>query len=154
MDSERRFRMTKKQEDRTKEYESNRRSLRESANINWKESNQPESRGVLFADVDGVSLMVYTDGLISIPAVRSYHSPKYATPMLAALSAKELWAKQKTRDDRTLTRAKSWRSGHLSPIVHSDLKCENFVCPCQGEGPEERQRRARGGFNTNPDRCS
>jgi len=75
--------MTKKQEDRTKEYESERRSRGESANVNWKEGNQPESRGVLFADVDGVSLMVYTDGLISIPAVRSYHPPKYATPMLA-----------------------------------------------------------------------
>ena len=88
MDSERGSRMTKKQEDRTKEYESERRSRRESANVNWKESNQPESHGVLFADVDGVSLMVYTDGLISIPAVRSYHPPKYATPMLAALSAR------------------------------------------------------------------
>jgi hypothetical protein len=59
--------------------------------------------------------MVYTDGLISLPAVRSYHPPKYATPMLAALSAKKLWAGQTTRDDRNLTRAKSWRRGHSEP---------------------------------------
>jgi hypothetical protein len=146
--------MTRKQDDRIKEYEIERKNRGENTNINWIESDQPESRGILFADVDGVSLMVYTDGLISIPAVRSYHPPKYATPMLAALSAKELWAKQKARDDRDLKKAKSCRSGHLSPIVHSDLKCENSVCPCQSEDSAQGQRRARGGFNTNPDRCS
>ena len=51
--------------------------------------------------------MVYSDGLISIPAVRTYHPPRYPTPMIAAALATELWTKQKARDDANLDLAKS-----------------------------------------------
>jgi len=147
--------MTSQQDARIKEFESERRKRGENAKIDWKESNSPESRSVLFADVDGVTLMIYhRDALISIPAVRTYHPPRYPTPIIAAALATELWARQKARDDANLDLAKSRRTGHLGPIVDPDLKCRNTNCPCQPESSEARQRRARGGFNWNPDRCS
>ena len=146
--------MTSLQDARIKEFEHEVRNRGRNALIDWKESNSPESCGILFADVDGVTLMVYHDGLISIPAVRTYHPPDYPTPIIAAALATELWARQKARDNANLDLAKSRRTGHLGPIVDPDLKCRNKVCPCQRESSDVRQRRARGGFNWNPDRCS
>src|ERR1035437_6150227 len=146
--------MTSLQDDRIREFENEVRKRGGSAEMGWRESNSPESRGVLFADVDGVTLVVYPNGLISIPAVRTYHPPKYPTPVVAAASAKELWARQKARDDAQPALAKSRRTGHLGPIVDPDLKCRNKVCPCHQESPAARQKRAQGGFNTDPDRCS
>lgn len=128
--------MTSQQIQRAKEFENEVRERGRNTKIDWKESNSPESRGVLFADVDGVTLVVYSNGLISIPAVRTYHPPEYPTPIVAAVSAKELWAKQKARDDAQPETARNRRTGHLGPIVDPDLKCRNS------------------GFNTNPDRCS
>lgn len=61
--------MTSLQDDRIKEYQNEVKKRGGNAVANWKESNSPESRGVLFADVDGVTLVVYPNGLISIPAV-------------------------------------------------------------------------------------
>jgi hypothetical protein len=122
--------------------------------LDWKESCSPESRGVLFADADGVTLVVYPNGLISIPAVRTYHPPKYSTPITAAASATELWARQKTRDQANPLLARTRTTGHLGPIVNPDLKCSNKDCNCHKENAKARQKRARGGFNTNPDRCS
>jgi hypothetical protein len=146
--------VTSQQGDRIKEFEIEVKKRGGNAVMDWKESHSPESRGILFADVDGVTLMVYSDGLISIPAVRTYHPPRYPTPIIAAALATELWAGQKARDDANLDLAKSRRTGHLGPIVDTDLKCRNTNCPCQRESSDVRQRRARGGFNWNPDRCS
>lgn len=146
--------MTNLQEARIKEFEIEVRNRGRNPVIDWKESNSPESRGILFADVDGVTLMVYRDGLISIPAVRTYHPPKYPTPIIAATLATELWTKQKARDDSNPDLAQSRRTGHLGPIVDLDLKCRNKICPCHRENSDDRQRRARGGFNWNPDQCS
>lgn len=145
--------MTRSQDDKIKAFESEVRKRIGSRVMDWKESNSPESRGVLFADMEGVTLMVYPNGLISIPAVRTYHPPKYPTPVVAAASAKELWTRQKSRDDANPETAKTRRTGHLGPIVETDLKCRNKVCPCHWERPEVRQKRAQGGFNTNPNRC-
>lgn len=146
--------MTIQQDDRIKEFENEVRKRGGNAAIDWKESNSPESRGILFADVDGVTLMVYREGLISVPAVRTYHPPRYPTPIIAAALATELWTKQKARDDANLDLAKSRSTGHLGPIVDPDLKCRNKVCPYQLESSDVRQRRAQGGYNWNPDRCS
>ena len=146
--------MNSTQDARIKEFEIEVKKRGGNAVIDWKESHSPESRGILFADVDGVTLMVYSDGLISIPAVRTYHPPRYPTPIIAAALATELWAGQKARDDANLDLAKSRRTGHLGPIIDPDLKCRNTNCPCQRESSDVRQRRARGGFNWNPDRCS
>jgi hypothetical protein len=146
--------MTNLQADRLKEFENELKKRGRSAVSDWKESNNPESRGVLFADVDGVTLMLYPDGLISVPSVRTYHPPKYPTPVAAAASANELWARQKARDDTNPFLAQSRRTGHLGPIVGQELKCGNKICPCHRESSAERQKRAQGGFNTNPNRCS
>jgi hypothetical protein len=147
--------MTSEQDHYIKQFESEVRKRGENPDLNWKESNSPESRGALFGDFQGVTLMVYpSNGLISIPAVRTYHPPKYPTPVIAAASAKDLWARQKRRDDGNLDLARSRTTGHLGPIVDPDLKCRNPKCPCQDENPQARKGRARGGLNTNPDKCS
>ena len=146
--------MTSLQTDRIKEFENEVRKWGGSAVMDWKESNSPESCGVLFADADGVTLVVYPSGLISIPAVCSYHPPKYPTPIIAAALAKELWTRQKVRDDAHPEKAQARKGGHLGPIVDPDWKCRNKVCPCHRQSPEDRQKRARGGLNTNPNRCS
>ncbi len=146
--------MTSQQDDRIKEFENEVRKRGGNVVMDWKESNSPESRGILFADVDGVTLMVYLDGLISIPAVRTYHPPRYPTPIIAAVLATELWTRQKARDDAQPETAKSRVTGHLGPIVDPNLKCRIEDCRCQKESQEDRQKRARGGYNWNPDRCS
>ena len=146
--------MTSQQSARVKEFELEVKRRGANRVLDWKESNSLESMGVLFASADGVTLMIYPNGLISIPAVRTYHSPKYPTPMIAAASASELWAKQKVRDDANPELARTRRTGHLSPIVDPNLQCRNMVCPCHRESQKARQKRAQGGFNTNPDRCS
>ena len=146
--------MTSQQSARIKEFESEAKNRGTNAMLDWNESRSPESRGVLFADVDGITLMVYPNGLISIPAVRTYHPPKYPTPIIAAASAKELWGRQKARHDANPVLARSRSTGHLDSIVDPALKCRDKDCPCHRESPEERQKRAQGGFNTNPDRCS
>jgi hypothetical protein len=146
--------MNSLQSDRIKEFETEIKNRGRSSATDWKESNSSESRGVLFADVDAVTLMVYRDGVISIPAVRSYHPPKYPTPIIAAALATVLWSKQKARDDANRDLAKSRVTGHLGAIVDPDLKCRIKDCRCQNESPADRQRRARGGYNWNPDRCS
>ena len=122
--------------------------------IDWKESNAPESRGFLFGEVDGVTVTVTPSGLVNVPAVRTYHPPKYSTPVVAAASAGELWAKQKKRDDANLELARTRRTGHLGPIVGYALRCQNNACPCNSESSDVRQRRERGGFNNDPFRCS
>ncbi len=136
--------MTSQQSDAIREYESEVRRRGGNAVLDWKESNSTESRGILFADADGVTLMIYSDGLINIPAVRSWDPKKYH--VTAAACAKELWSRQKMRDDADRDTAKQHHTGHLDSIVGLDLKCRDIECPCQN--PEGRQKRARGGHNT------
>jgi hypothetical protein len=141
------------QSDTVKEYESEVRKRGGSPVRDWKESTSPESRGAFFEDVDGVTLMVYPEGLISIPARCSWSLEKY-THVTAAACAKELWARQKRRDDANPEKARNRAGGHLGPIVGPNLKCgqdRSPRCPCQDENPAQRQKRARGAFNTKQD---
>jgi hypothetical protein len=146
--------MTSLQDSRIKEFETELRKRGENEKIDWKESNSLASRGFLFWDFKGVTLTVSPLGLMNIPAVRSYHPPRYPTPIIAAALATELWTKQKARDDANPDLAKSRRTGHLGPIVDPDFRCQNKGCPCNSEGQDDRRRRERGGFNENPNRCS
>jgi hypothetical protein len=91
--------MTGQQDARIKEFETELRKRGENAKIDWRESGSPASRGFLFCDFMGVTLTLSPKGLMNIRAVRSYHPPKYPTPVIAAASAVELWERQKTRDD-------------------------------------------------------
>jgi len=145
--------MTSQQSDTIKEYENEVRKRGGNPALDWKESNSPESRGVLFADVDGVTLMIYTDGLINIPARCSWSFDKY-THITAAACAKELWTRQKRRDDANPEAAKKRAGGHLGPIVGPNLECgqdRSPRCPCQDEDPEDRRNRARGARNAKLD---
>ena len=139
--------------DYIEKFESEGKTRGGNAEIDCKESDSPLSRGVLFGNSEGVTLIVYLEGFISIPAVSSYDKPN-PTPVIAAASAKELWARQKRRDDANPDRAKHRAGGHLGPVVDPDRKCRNDGCPCQKESPEDRKKRARDAYNTNPDRCS
>jgi hypothetical protein len=138
--------MTVQQGWATKEFD-NELSERGPAKMNWEESNVEVSRGCLFGNFMGVTLMVYPEGLISIPAVCSYTAP---SPALAAASAKERFDKQNARDRRLPATAQNRNGGHLGPIVDHDLKCENGHCPCRKPGTtsQDRRKRARGDCNT------
>jgi len=144
--------MTSQQDDIIEEFENEVWKRGENAEVDWKESTSPESRGVLFGDFEGVTLMVYPDGLMNIPARCSWDRCKY-THVTAAASAKELWVRQKGRDDAHPENAQKRKGGHLGPIVDPDLKCRDEGCPCQDQGPEDRRKRARGAFNTKQSRC-
>jgi hypothetical protein len=132
------------------EYENEIRRRGGNRKLDWNESNASESRGVLFAEVDGVTLMVYPDGLINIPARCSWSFDKY-THVTAAACAKVLWARQKKRDDNNPEAAKKRAGGHLGPLVGPDLKCRVDDCPCQKELPQMRQRRSLGSRNAKQD---
>ena len=122
--------------------------------VEWEESYAPESRELLFTQVDGVTVTLAPNGLLNVSAVRTYHPPKYPTPVIAAACAGELWERQKARDDAKIELAKTRSTGHLGPVVGHDLRCGNPACPCRAESAAERRHRQRGGFNGNRDRCS
>jgi hypothetical protein len=152
--------VTSQQSDTIKEYENEVRKRGGNAALDWKESNSAESRGVLFADVGGVTLMVYPDGLINIPARCSWSFDKY-THVTAAACAKELWARQKKLDDANRKKAQERpgaprdptkrQGGHLDSLVGPDLKCRETARPCHKESQDGRQRRARGALNAKLD---
>src|ERR1035441_5853872 len=62
---------TSQQDNIIKAFENEVRKRGENAEIDWKESNRPESRGFLFGDFRGITLTVSPGGLMNIPAVRS-----------------------------------------------------------------------------------
>jgi hypothetical protein len=79
--------MTSQQDARIKELENELTKRGENEKIGWQQSNSPESSGFLFGEVNGVTVTVTPGGLINIPAVRTYHPPKYPTPVVAAACA-------------------------------------------------------------------
>lgn len=103
--------MTSQQDAYIMKFESEVRTRGENAEMDWKESSSPQSRGALFGNFKGVTLIVYPEGVINIPAVCTYGQPKYPTPAIAAASAKELWAGQKRRDDANPNSAKHRAGG-------------------------------------------
>jgi len=116
--------------------------------IEWTESSAPDSRAFVFGEVQGVTVTITPHGSVNIPAVRTYHPPKYPTPVIAAACAGELWSRQNARDDANVNLARSRRTGHLAPIVGHDLTCASDLCPCHDD-KDDRRRRERGGFNEN-----
>lgn len=124
------------------------------APVEWVESKADVSRGLLFSELDGVTVTIAPNGLLHVSAVRTYHPPKYPTPVIAAACAGELWARQKARDDAGIELARSRSTGHLGPIVGHDLRCGNPLCHCRDESAADRRHRQQGGFNGNPDVCS
>jgi hypothetical protein len=109
--------------------------------------------GFSLGEVQGVTVTIASHGLVNIPAVRTYHPPKYPTPIIAAACAGELWSKQKARDEASVDLARSRRTGHLAPIIGHNLTCTSELCPCHSEDQDNRRRRERGGFNENMDSC-
>ncbi len=132
------------QEATIKEFENEVRTRGGNPLVDWKPSSDSLSKDVLFGDFRGVTLMIYPDGKMNVPAVCSYK----ISDVVAAATAKELWDKQRARDGRFPEKAQDRTSGgHLGPIVDPDYKCRNTDCPCRDESPEQRQKRARGSWN-------
>ncbi len=146
--------MTSQQQQRLEQLEIELKHRGKAVSLTWRESDTSVSRGFLFSELGGVTITCSPSGLLNIPAVRSYHPPKYPTPVVAAACADELWAKQHARDEANPKTAITFRTGHLGPVLSFELKCQGKVCDCGSETDEQRQKRAQGGFNTNPDRCS
>jgi hypothetical protein len=145
--------MTSEQCEMIRQLEDELRKRGKPVKVDWVESTAAESRGFIFGLLNGVTLTVAPNGLMNIPSVRSYHPPRYPSPVVAAACADELWAKQKRRDDANPELAKSRKTGHLGPIIGPDLRCRNVACPCNCESQDIRQRRERSGFNTDRFRC-
>ena len=146
--------MTSQQQERLKQLEIELKHRGKAVVLVWRESNSSVSRGFLFSELGAVTITCSPSGLLNIPAVRSYHPPNYPTPVVAAACADELWTKQDARDQANLQKAITFRTGHFGPLVDFELKCQAKACDCASETDEQRQRRAQGGFNTDPDRCS
>lgn len=87
-----------------------------------------EAYGYVFTEVAGVTVLVGPRGNFKVPAVRTYQDD-----VEAAMNASKLWRKQKERDDADPTRARLYKTGHLRPIIGTNLKCENSHCPCASE---------------------
>jgi hypothetical protein len=109
-------------------------------NISVKLPNMGENDGYLFTEVQGVTVLIGRNGGYKVPALRRYDNPS----LEAAVNARVLWEKQKRRDDADSVKARALRTGHLSPIVHTDLRCGHPHCPCMVEGIVGRQRRSLG----------
>jgi hypothetical protein len=65
--------------------------------------------------------MIYTDGLINIPAVRSWDPKKYYH-VTAATCAKELWSRQKIRDDADRNTAKQQAAPYRASVRRASVR--------------------------------
>jgi hypothetical protein len=88
-----------------------------------------EHNGVVFTEVEGVTVTIGSGGGIDIPAVRTYRE----NPLDAATIADILFRKQQERDEDDPTRATSLETGHLSPRVNVAGRCENKACRCNSK---------------------
>ena len=100
---------------------------------------QDSARGLVFTEVNGVTVIIGAQGSYKIPAVRTY-----PTGIESAINARSLWNTQKQWDRENPQEAHKRRTGHFSPIVDEGLKCGNNECPCQKENAARRQSRSLG----------
>lgn len=94
----------------------------------------------LFLRVRGVidvTVIIGTRGAYKVPALRHY-DPELET----AVNAPKLFGEQKRADDADPVMARQHTSGHISPIVGTDLKCGDVRCRCQKEDPKRRRDRS------------
>ena len=145
--------MTSEQCEMIRQLEDELRKRGKPVKVDWVESTAAESRGFIFGLLNGVTLTVAPNGLMNIPSVRSYHPPRYPSPVVAAACADELWAKQKRRDDANPELAKSRKTGHLGPIIGPDLRCRNVASPLQLREPRNPAATRAERFNTDRFRC-
>jgi hypothetical protein len=88
-----------------------------------------EHNGLVFTQVEGVTLTIGSNGGIDIPAVRTYRE----NPLKAASIADIPFRKQHERDEDNPARASAYETSHLSPRVNSAGRCENKACRCNSE---------------------
>jgi len=85
-----------------------------------------EHDGVVFTEVEGVTVTIGVGGGIDIPAVRTYRE----SPLDAAAIANTLFRKQHEHDEDDPARASAYETGHFSPRVNFAGRCENQACRC------------------------
>jgi len=97
------------------------------------------SDGLVFTEVDGVTVIISVKGAYKIPAVRSY-----PTGLDSAANAPSLWKDQERWDLDNRDEARKRRTGHLRPIVGLDLRCGHPDCLCCGENTARLRGRSLG----------
>ena len=93
--------------------------------------------GLVFTEVDGVTLIIGVQGGYKIPAIRSY-----PTRIESAVNARSLWQQQGEWDLSNPVEARRHRTGHLRPTVGNDLKCGANDCPCSNENTARLRSRS------------
>jgi hypothetical protein len=97
------------------------------------------SDGLIFTEVDGVTVIIGVQGGYKIPAVRSY-----PTGVQSAIHARSLWDTQYRWDLDNQLDARNRRTGHLSPIINKELKCGDKHCLCIDENAARLRSRSLG----------
>jgi hypothetical protein len=96
----------------------------------------------LFIEVSGVTAVteiIVPKGAYKVPALRHYDEG-----LETAADAPRLWGEQKRRDDEDPVKARQHGTGHLNPVVGTNLKCGDKNCRCQKESDDERKERSFG----------
>ena len=88
-----------------------------------------EHNGLVFTEVEGVTVTIGSNGGIDITAVRTFRD----NPLDAAAAADMLFGKQYERDEDDLARAGAFSTSHLSPRVNFAGQCENKACRCNSQ---------------------
>ena len=106
--------------------------------------------GYDFTEVDGVTVVITKSsrnaddrGGYKVPALRGYKETVTPSNLDAAVGARELFDKQRQRDNNDIERAKKHKRGHLGPRVKPNWFCNDEDCPCQRETDiNERRKRS------------
>jgi hypothetical protein len=87
---------------------------------------EKENNGIVFVEVQGVTVAIGKNGGIDIPSVRTYCNP----PLDAAARADILFREQHERDENAPERAGAFKTGHLGPRVSLAGRCDQRACHC------------------------
>lgn len=97
------------------------------------------SDGLVFTEVDGVTVIIGIQGGYKIPAIRTY-----PTGIESVVNARSLWEQQREWDISNPVEARRRRTGHLRPVVTDELKCGDIDCPCSTDNAARLRSRSLG----------
>jgi hypothetical protein len=97
------------------------------------------SDGLVFTEVEGVTVIIGLQGGYKIPAIRTY-----PTGIESVVNARSLWQQQMEWDIDNPLEAQRRRTGHLRPVVTKELKCGDKDCSCSTENAARLRGRSLG----------
>src|ERR1035438_3947534 len=98
-----------------------------------------DNEGLVFTEVDGVTVIIGLRGGYKIPAIRTY-----PTGIESVVNARSLWDQQREWDINNPIEAGDHRTGHLRSIMINELRCGDTGCPCVSENAARRRSRSLG----------